>query len=277
MNSRLLEGICKNVELTREDVKKLADRITTGVSGPSDRLGETQAEIPLNPQREHFKHITHWDPTDWRIISRMNSANSPKTSDSDKIDPKISLYMEDQYGNPIPPEIKTALRHEVHAYWNDLYWDGSSDLRNYGNVGLRRKDDFRKTFEDRYPWLRLCSGHWKVDQLWMSYFHSWKQPKYPRPTSDQDTKELTPGENVKELTPDSTTATMATSPPPLGSKRRLEEHEDSTDESYRRQKRKEDNLILMAPTVFHHSRPPAKTKVPLRKAKVRLPSFPYLA
>ena len=137
MNSKLLEGICKNVELMREDVKKLADRITTGVSGPSDLLGETQAEIPLNPLREDFERITHWDPADWRLISRTNSAKeSPKTNDSDKIDPKISLYMEDQHGNPIPPEIKTALRHEVHAYWNDLYWDGSPDLRNYGSVGL---------------------------------------------------------------------------------------------------------------------------------------------
>ena len=43
-----------------------------------------------------------------------------------------------------------------------------------GHVPFRHREEFRTTLEGKYPWLRLCNGHWKIQQLWTNYFHKWK-------------------------------------------------------------------------------------------------------
>ena len=40
--------------------------------------------------------------------------------------------------------------------------------------------------EEKYPWLRLCEAHWKVDQLWVSYFSTWKRPRTAPNTCQAD-------------------------------------------------------------------------------------------
>ena len=143
--------------------------------------------------------------------------------------PIISLYMEDKNGRLIPKSTKKALCRDLYGYWNDLYSFGSDNLCPYGELGLDRKDLFWNHFEGSYPWLRLCASHWKVDQLWLSYSHTWKKPC----TSDCAVKEP--------------------SPPSIPSKCRLKEDEDSADDPSRRRKGKA--VDIMAPTVFHHSCP----------------------
>jgi hypothetical protein len=255
-HSALLQGIHRNVELTREDIKNLAGRITTG---PIDDSTTGPREIPLNPQREHFKDSTWWDPDQWQAIRAGSGVNDTDSS-------VMTMYMEDEHGKPIPSSTKTALRGDVYAYWTDLARTHPQDIRNYSELGLHRKEHFRETFEGRYPWLRLCSGHWKVDHLWMSYFKAWKRPRT-----------VSPDPKTKESSPISTSAVRATSPPPpLGSKRALET-EDSSDDPSKRRKARE--LILMAPTNFHHSRPqakPGKQKAPAKMAKVRSPSLLFI-
>ena len=170
--------------------------------------------------------------------------------------------MEDEHGRPIPESIKKALRKDLYGYWNDLYSAGSDDLRTYGDLGLERKDHFRSCFERSYPWLRLCAGHWKVDQLWRSYFHTWKKPR----TSDP---------SVREPSPPSTAAVKTIPPPSVPSKRRLEGDEGSADDPSGRGKGKAKDIV--APTAFHHSRPllqKRKAVVPL--ARVRMSRFLFL-
>ena len=110
-----------------------------------------------------------WDQALWLAVKSNNQQMNLGINC-----PIISLYMEDEFGEPIPPGVKAALRKDLYAYWNDLFYAGSNDLRKYGDLGLDQKNHFRKTFEDKYPWLRLCEAHWKVDQLWISYFSTWK-------------------------------------------------------------------------------------------------------
>ena len=137
--------------------------------------------------------------------------------------------------------MKHAVRRDCYQYWNQLFAKSPDEVRVFTEIGLDCKEDFRRTLEGAFPWLRLCEGHWKADQLWVNYFGAWKKPR-------------TLSQNAKESTPDSTTAVKSTSPAPvLGSKRHKGKEKD-----------------LMAPTVFHHSRPLAKKKVAQKMAKVRL-------
>ena len=234
----------KNVELTREDVKILVDRALKGTADPIDHPTlAASPTIPLEPKKEDYPLVQWWYHAKWLALKNGSLAKP----DPDGNIPTISLYMEDENGRAIPSGRKIELRKDLYCYWNDLYWAGSTDLRNFGELGLERKEDFRKTFEDRYKWLRLCEGHWKVDQLWVSYFSSWKRPR------------TSPDRKTKESSPISTTADRATSPPPVNSKRRFEEDETSAEGSSKRQKGKQ--VDLMAPTTFHHSRPASRKRV----------------
>jgi hypothetical protein len=250
--SSLLQGLNRNVELTREDVKILADHIKTRPANPPDNTARESGEIPLNPKREDYLHLKWWDPDQWQAIK-----NKLMERDEDDNSPVISLYMEDQFGAPIPRDIKFALRRDIYAYWNQLRATSPGELLHFGEIGLSRKEDFRKTIEATYPWLRLCSGHWKVDQLWVSYFRTWGKSRGEARS------------RTKESTPFSTSADHGTSPLLVGSKRRFEENEESPEESFKR--RRENEKVLMAPTAFHHPRPMSNQRVrtKIAKAKVR--------
>ena len=197
--SQLLETISRNVELTRGDVKKLADHITSRTAGPIDNRA-TSSGIPLNPRKEDYQNLLNWwDQSLWQSVK--NKSNPMDLGDADS--PIISRYMEDEFGRSITPGVKAALRRDLYCYWNDLSYSDPNDLRNHGELGLKRKEHFRQTFEEKYPWLRLCEAHWKVDQLWVSYFSTWKRPRN------------TPDPKMKESTPTSTSADKATSPAPV--------------------------------------------------------------
>ena len=122
-------------------------------------------------QKEDFKHIKWWEPFQWQAIK---SGAEPR--DLSVESPIISLYMEDENSQPIPKSTKKALRRDLYRYWNNLYSSSSDNHCPYSKLGLDRKGHFRNHFEGSYPWLHLCVSHWKVDQLWLSYFHTWKKP-----------------------------------------------------------------------------------------------------
>jgi hypothetical protein len=246
--SQLLEGINRNVQLTRDDIKMIVDYLMAPRNADNPKwLTLASSEL----KEEDFIHIKFWRQCTWQAIK-----NKTLTLDSDLTSPIISLYMEDELGRPIPSGIKYALRKDLYSYWNDLYWAGSSELHNHGALGMERRQHFSQTFEGKFPWLRLCEGHWKVDQLWVGYFSTWKRPR-----STPDTQA------TEESSPISISAIMATSPPPVTSKRGLEEDKSLSEVASKRHKGYGSDL--MAPTIFHNSRPLPR-KVPAKLAKVRL-------
>jgi hypothetical protein len=148
----------------------MVDHVMTSIPGPGNGglPADGVPEIPLEPNEEDWRHLKWWHQVAW--LSAKD--NDPLDVDS----PMISLFLEDALGNPISPGIKTALRNDLFAYWTDVYSSGEVPTK-YTDTGLARKEDFRKTFEAKYPWLRLCEAHWKVNQLWVNYFRSWKGPR----------------------------------------------------------------------------------------------------
>ena len=176
----------------------------------------------------------------------------------DTDNPIISHYMEDEFGRSITPGIKAVLCRDLYCYWNDLSYSDPNDLHNHKELGLKHKEYFCQTFEEKYPWLCPCKAHWKVDQLWVSYFSIWKLPCN------------TPDPKMRQLTPTSMSANKATSPAPVGSKCRFEEPENLAEYPSKWHKGK-DRDILMEPTTFIHTRPMPRKKVSKKMTQVCLP------
>ena len=169
----LLEGVGDKVDKTREDIQKMVDHISTNFTG--EIPGVKVPGIPPNPKHKVFELTKYWNHDPWKAAW---GGGKIKNYDS----PILSLFMEDEFGQPVSDEVKEEVRGDLFGYWNDLY-DTGKKLTNYKDLGLKRREDFRKTMESKFPWLCLCEGHWKVKQLWINYFSSWKKTRLP-PTPD---------------------------------------------------------------------------------------------
>ena len=129
--------------------------------------------------------------------------------------------MEDKFGELISKAIKTKVCGDLMGYWNGVH-DSGEVLRKWTDLSLDRKDHFRKTFEAKYPWLRLCEASWKVDHLWINYFRTWKKKtrgesgvSTPEPADAQDPNSI-PAPDPKPII--KRTSKTANSLPALASK-----------------------------------------------------------
>jgi hypothetical protein len=88
----------------------------------------------------------------------------------------LCIYLEDEFGQPVLSEIKDELLADVRGFWADQLRKGKEDeLVPLTKLGFAMREEFRLTFEEKFPWLRLCAGHWKVFQLWINHFGSWRK------------------------------------------------------------------------------------------------------
>jgi len=228
--------------------------------------GESHDSIPLKPVQSNYLLVKFWNRALWKAI-KGSGPNSPG----------LSRFFEDQSGHELSLDAKTQVSEDIHGFWLDTFraQDPEKQLGNWGDIGLKLKDDFRDTMEKKHPWLRLCDGRWKSKQLWVNYYSNWKPPLLAKTTNAKRNATLTPNPEDSTPIPDDpipgtpiqidpvsdtpieiSSNTKGTS---AGSKRR---HEDEANPvlspSSKRSKGKEP---LVAPTEFHHSKPvPRKTR-----------------
>ena len=249
----------------------MADRVMTYIKagGPRDDTSPPDDDtpiIPLNPKEEDYQQ-TFWHQSSWNTFK-----NEADPADFDSKNPLIAHFMEDVNGNPISPGLKSAIRGELFAYWTDVRNKGETPA-NFTETGLARKEDFRKTFEAKYPWLRLCEGHWKVDQLWINYLKIWRRSRITTPEAVHPKSATTPDAAYREFDPKTPTGMSPVegtnnTAVPVGLKRSFE---GPVDVPSKRQKGKLFEAI--EPTNFHHGRPRIAKKITAKIAKVR-PLFP---
>ena len=217
--------------------------------------GVQTAGIDLNPSRDDHRFVKYWKHEMWLAIRRK-----AKTDDAEE--PVFSIFMEDEFGNPIPEGVRRALRNDVYGFWIDK----GTCIEGYQETGLTTKESFRTIMEGKYPWLRLCEGHWKVVQVWTNCLTT-----YSRRSKSKDTDSKT----QHKMAPTSTASTNRNGIPIIkmetdssvsaGSKRG---HEDDSDEQLpKKHKAKE-----VAPS-FHPARP-QRTKPKAKVVKVSI--FPFL-
>ena len=245
----------------------MINHLTATVTGAIP--GIAPAGIPLNPRQANYELSKYWRQAPWQAIRNKSKSKDPNL-------PILSLFMEDEFGNPVSDEVKEEVRGDLYGYWTDVLNDIDNTgevLTRYKDLGFKRKEDFRKTMEGKYPWLRLCEGHWKVRQLWINHFSSWKRvhmPAPPPPTNPADPNGVTPielssdegdSDDREPMTPIEISSDGDDSP--TGSKRRREESNDSESSSKKHKGKGKE----VAASNFHH--PPPQTKK--TKAKVAKP------
>lgn len=169
----LLEGLSRKIDESRDDIKNLIKHVSINVVGaPIPRIKKVKtSDIPLNPRREDYINVKYWSQEPWSEVRRGTSTN-----DTDS--PIFSSFMEDEFGNSISKGVKSAVIDDVKGFWTDMY-NTTGPPKPFTQTGLTTKENFRTRMEGRYPWLRLCEAHWKVNQLWINYFTTWKPTTTP--------------------------------------------------------------------------------------------------
>jgi hypothetical protein len=247
----------------------MIQHLTTTVTGAIP--GIAPAGIPLNPRQADYELSNYWRQAPWQAIRSKSKTKDPNSS-------ILSLFMEDEFGKPVSDEVKEEVRGDLYGYWADVLNDVNNTgevLTRYKDLGFKRKEDFRKTMEGKYPWLRLCEGHWKVRQLWINHFSSWKKIHMlapPPSTNPADPNSVTPievssdegdSDDREPMTPIEISSDGDASP--TGSKRRREESEDSASLSKKHKGKGKE----VAASNFHHPPPQVKkTKAKLAKPVV---------
>ncbi|KAF9642394.1 hypothetical protein BDM02DRAFT_3133121 [Thelephora ganbajun] len=162
----LFNGLHDVIDETRDDVRKIAHHIAA--NSTRQIPGIESSGIPLVPKKSDYPHLKYWNQAPWQEIR-----NGTRVKDIDS--PVLSLFFEDESGNLVSDEVKEEVRGDLYAYWLDMVTDKEIPV-HYNGLSLRRQEDYRKTMEGKYPWLRLCEGHWKVKQIWVSH---WKKDRFP--------------------------------------------------------------------------------------------------
>lgn len=130
---------------------------------PAREIHEPEmAGIPLNPRKKDYRHLKFWNKAPWQLIR-----NGSEIKDIES--PILTLFFEDETGALVSDEIKKQVRLDLAGYWFSMLEEGETP-RGHDSHGLKRQEDYRETMEDKYPWLRLCDGHWKVKQIWTNYY-----------------------------------------------------------------------------------------------------------
>lgn len=156
----LLEELCAKIDTTRAEVHDIAQNIST-IDNQAD-------SIPLNPKQEDYPDLGYWRSEPWLTL---RSGTGPKTVSTST----LCLYMEDEFGRLVDSEVRDEVLADARGFWADCLRKGREDeLLGSKKYGLDIKEDFRLALEKKHPWLRLCSGHWKVYQVWTNHFGSWK-------------------------------------------------------------------------------------------------------
>ena len=180
---------------TREEVHRIVEQIINHFSVDSPA-------IPSLPKKGNYEGLQYWEQGPWQAI-RNNSKIKPSDTDS----PILSLYFEDEDGNEIPLDVKEEVRGDLFAYWLDMAREGEVPVP-YKKLGFKRQEDFRKVMEGKYPWFRLCDGHWKVKQLWINHWKKDTPEKLLRAINETNSSPSTPPNYDHKLasTPNNQTA-----------------------------------------------------------------------
>jgi hypothetical protein len=84
----------------------------------------------------------------------------------------VLAFLEDDNGKLISYDDKKQLYCAMRGFWNDRI-DGCNPPLNWSSAGESLRNAFRDFLENKFFYLRLCAGRWKVEELWKRNYHSW--------------------------------------------------------------------------------------------------------
>jgi hypothetical protein len=164
----------------------LAASLASAQPAASSSTSDSKLRIVLLPQLERAKYpgIKNWfqDPyLKKRKKGKAKLEEDEDPADFDESEGKVSitsLYMEDENGEQLPEAEKVAARTKARSFWNELL-KAKEAPPSLGVIGLDIKDRYIWIMENAFPWLRLCSNHWKSEQIWRNHYHWGQGGIYP--------------------------------------------------------------------------------------------------
>jgi hypothetical protein len=92
------------------------------------------------------------------------------------------LYVVNKDGEPIDGHQASEMRAYARFIWNDLSNSAKAPQKWVTGTSLTIVDSFRRQMQFRFPELRLCEGGWKVNQIGIDYYSSWRLAKQKKGT-----------------------------------------------------------------------------------------------
>ena len=155
----------------------------------SDSHQAQRQSISKPPQitlkKSNYPNVKHWerrknDTVQFSVIKVYDTDSGDSDSDSEdtegtkKHEGGVLAFLEDENGKVISHRERKQLYAELRGFWNDNI-DASHAPDNWSSAGATLRDKFRDVLEEKFPFLRLCAGRWKVEALWKKNYHSWKR------------------------------------------------------------------------------------------------------
>ena len=136
--------------------------------------------IPL--RHSDYPKVKHWvrKRGDNSQVSVIKVVDADSMSDDDESlgdddlnqEDGVLAFLEKDDGKLISYDDKKQLYRAMRGFWNDRI-DGRNPPLNWSSAGETLRNAFRDFLESKFFYLRLCTGRWKVEELWKRNYHSW--------------------------------------------------------------------------------------------------------
>jgi hypothetical protein len=156
----------------------------------NSNIRRTPSQATSKPPRKtlrksDYPNVKHWerrqnDAVQFAVIKVYDSDFSDCDSDSNdnegitKRESGVLAFLEDKNGKVIDRHERKRLYAELRGFWNDNI-DSNCPPDNWSSAGATLRDKFRDVLEEKFPFLCLCTGRWKVEALWKKNYNSWKR------------------------------------------------------------------------------------------------------
>ncbi|KZS87309.1 hypothetical protein SISNIDRAFT_491166 [Sistotremastrum niveocremeum HHB9708] len=160
---------------------------TSHVQAAAPREGEA-SPLLLPLDKDRYPHVKFWDSEDFTKASSL--PYQPLSDDENK----VMRYAESEDGVPPTEGTARAIRKQVKAIFNQIRekkaMKGLELPASWGPMDAATKKEFQVDLYTNFPYLRLCSHHWKAERLGTSLYYGWHndnvRTKNPLKTESSD-------------------------------------------------------------------------------------------
>ena len=130
-------------------------------------------------KRGDYLQVRFWDKSTFLNTLAGKSATTFGSSNIAKIE--TTDYLEDENSTPLTEQQRGAMYGHARRFWNTYLQKSGRFPPTYSALDLDTLGHFRSEMERHFFELRLCDNHWKVDEIWIRNYHSWRSSAERQP------------------------------------------------------------------------------------------------
>ena len=145
----------------------------------SDEEGSSSAEFHTY-SRSDYPHIHYWTKEEWiEVEAKRKDSFDPGARPGPRGGTRCAqgenvamTYIEHSDGTAINGRLAAKIRRYARSIWMDFYpRDMAPD--KWGDVRRKPLDEFTREMEKKFPVLRYCEDHWKVNYVATKNYPQW--------------------------------------------------------------------------------------------------------